>query len=58
MKTLGFPLTYLLPQLAVTVAHRRVRGLESPGRIFPEFSMEHLWIEGVFPLSTNRNRKR
>lgn len=40
-----FPLTYLHPLVLVSVAHRRIKGLERSHQIHPEFSMEHLWIE-------------
>lgn len=39
------PLTILLPGLQMTIAHRRVRGLSSPWRIFPTWYMDALWVE-------------
>jgi len=40
-----FPITFLFPQTDAVVAHRRVRGLESPYRADPMRYMERLWIE-------------
>lgn len=39
------PVTFLYPLVATFVAHRRVRGLESPFRADPVMHMEELWIE-------------
>jgi peptide/nickel transport system substrate-binding protein len=39
------PMTYLYPQVTEYVAHRRVRGLESPNRAAPVENLEYLWIE-------------
>jgi hypothetical protein len=39
------PVTFLFPELKVSVAHRRIRGLESPSRANPLFYMEDLWID-------------
>lgn len=39
------PLTYLLPDLMYSVAHRRIRGLSSPYRHDPVAAMEYLWID-------------
>jgi peptide/nickel transport system substrate-binding protein len=39
------PVTYLLPDLFYSVAHRRIRGLSSPYRHDPVQAMEYLWIE-------------
>ncbi len=39
------PLTYLLPDLLYSVAHRRIRGLSSPYRHDPVPAMEYLWID-------------
>jgi len=39
------PVTFLFPELKVSVAHRRIRGLESPSRGNPLFYMEDLWID-------------
>ena len=39
------PVTFLFPELKVSVAHRRIRGLESPSRANPLFHMEDLWID-------------
>lgn len=39
------PLTFLVPQVGVIAAHRRVKGLESPFRADPMRYVERLWIE-------------
>lgn len=39
------PVTFLVPQVTAIVAHRRVKGLESPFRADPMRYMERLWIE-------------
>lgn len=39
------PFTFLGPQVQTFVAHRRVRGLESPFQAHPYAAMEHLWLE-------------
>lgn len=39
------PMTVLLPFPQITVAHRRVRGLRTPDRLFVAEAIEHLWIE-------------
>jgi len=39
------PMTFLFPQIHTCVAHKRVKGLSSPFRAEPVWSMEHLWIE-------------
>ena len=39
------PVTFLCPQVSITIAHRRLRGLSSPFSSIPERIMEHLWIE-------------
>ncbi len=39
------PVTFLVPQVDAIVAHRRVRGLESPFRAEPMRYLERLWIE-------------
>lgn len=39
------PVTFLFPRVIFVVAHRRIRGLESPYRADPIWMMEHLWLE-------------
>lgn len=39
------PATLLLPSLQTTVAHRRIRGLSTPYRVFPIWFMDELWID-------------
>lgn len=39
------PLTYLFLHIHTCVAHKRIKGLSSPYRAQPVWSMEHLWIE-------------
>ncbi len=39
------PFTYLVLNVETYVAHRRVKGLSSPFRANPLWSVEHLWIE-------------
>lgn len=39
------PMTFLLPQVFSTIAHRRIKGLKNLERIFPIGELEHLWIE-------------
>ncbi len=39
------PMTFLLPQIFSTIAHRRIKGLKNLERIFPIWELEHLWIE-------------
>ncbi len=39
------PVLILVPNVATSVAHRRVRGLSSPNRAFPVWHMDELWIE-------------
>ncbi len=39
------PMTFLYPQVAGMVAHRRVRGLSSPHRASPVRYIEDLWLE-------------
>lgn len=39
------PVTFLYPRARAVVAHRRVRGLESPYRADPMSYMEKLWID-------------
>ncbi len=39
------PWLFLYPRVNFTVAHKRIRGLKSPNRIFPAQFMEHLWIQ-------------
>lgn len=38
------PMTMLAPQVAFTIAHQRVRGLEDA--MYPEAAIERLWLEG------------
>ncbi len=38
-------LTYLVLNVETYVAHRRVKGLSTPFRDNPLWSLEHLWIE-------------
>ncbi len=40
-----FPWLFLYPQVNYTVAHKRLRGLKTPSRIYPAQVMEGLWIE-------------
>ena len=39
------PWLFLYPQVTFNIAHKRIRGLESPNRAYPAGIMEHLWIE-------------
>jgi len=39
------PVTFLMPRVVTVAARRRVRGLESPFKVFPNRHMEELWIE-------------
>jgi peptide/nickel transport system substrate-binding protein len=39
------PATFLAPSFYVTVAHKKIKGLKTPSRVWPEMHMEHLWIE-------------
>ena len=39
------PFTYLVLDVETYVAHRRVKGLSTPFRANPWWSVEHLWIE-------------
>jgi peptide/nickel transport system substrate-binding protein len=39
------PVTLLFPVVQTVVAHRRVRGLQSPFQADPFMRMEHLWLE-------------
>ena len=39
------PMTFLFPQVATYVAHRRIQGLSSPFHADPIMNMEHLWLE-------------
>ena len=39
------PMTFLFLQIHTFVAHKRIKGLSSPFRAGPIYSMEHLWIE-------------
>lgn len=39
------PVTFLVPQVSTIVAHRRVKGLQSPFRADPMRYMERLWLE-------------
>jgi len=39
------PVTFLMPRVVTVAAHRRVRGLESPFKVFPSRHMEELWME-------------
>ena len=39
------PVTFLFPVVHTVVAHRRVRGLQSPFQADPVTRMEHLWLE-------------
>ena len=39
------PVTYLVPYVAFSVAHRRLRGLSSPWRIDPLAFMDDLWLD-------------
>lgn len=39
------PFTYLVLNVETYVAHRRVKGLSTPFRANPLWSVEHLWIE-------------
>ena len=38
------PVTFLLPQVFTSVAHKRIQGLTNQFRIDPVWSMEYLWI--------------
>jgi peptide/nickel transport system substrate-binding protein len=40
------PATFLMPRVVTVAAHRRVRGLQSPFRVFPSRCMAELRIEG------------
>lgn len=39
------PMTYLVPHLRTTIAHRRIRGLRSPYRADLLQYMGELWVE-------------
>jgi ABC-type transport system substrate-binding protein len=39
------PATFLMPRVVTVAAHRKVRGLRSPFRVFPSEHMEELWIQ-------------
>lgn len=39
------PATYLVNNVQVAVAHRRIRGLSSPYRIYATTHMHELWVE-------------
>ncbi len=39
------PMTFLLPRIYSSIAHRRIKGLKSLKRIFPVWNLEYLWIE-------------
>ncbi len=39
------PVTFLFPFVRTYVAHRRIRGLQSPDQADPILQMEHLWLE-------------
>jgi peptide/nickel transport system substrate-binding protein len=39
------PVTFLHPVMHGYIAHRRIKGLSSPFRVFPANAMEYLWIE-------------
>ena len=39
------PVTFLMPRVVTVAAHRRIRGLQSPLKVFPSRHMEELWIE-------------
>lgn len=39
------PVTFLHRVMRTTIAHRRVRGLESPGRVDPVSHIEEVWLE-------------
>jgi peptide/nickel transport system substrate-binding protein len=39
------PATFLIPRVATVAASQRVRGLQSPFRVFPSRIMAELWIE-------------
>jgi peptide/nickel transport system substrate-binding protein len=39
------PMTFLLPLVFTSIAHRRIKGLSNQNRVDPIWSMEHLWIE-------------
>ncbi len=41
----GLPATFLYPFVATFMAHRRVRGLESPFRADLVMHMEELWLD-------------
>lgn len=43
------PCTHLYHELYDHIAHRRVRGLRSPGRCYPIENIEYLWIEEEKP---------
>jgi peptide/nickel transport system substrate-binding protein len=39
------PMTLLLPQVYISIAHKRIKGLSNQNRVDPVWNMEHLWIE-------------
>ncbi len=39
------PMTLLLPQVYISIAHKRIKGLSNQYRVDPVWNMEHLWIE-------------
>ena len=39
------PMTLLLPQVYISIAHKRIKGLKDQIRVDPVWNMEHLWIE-------------
>jgi peptide/nickel transport system substrate-binding protein len=39
------PMTFLLPRISSTIAHRRIKGLKNLERIYPIWNLEYLWIE-------------
>jgi ABC-type transport system substrate-binding protein len=39
------PMTFLLPLIFTSIAHRRIKDLSNQNRVDPIWSMEHLWIE-------------
>jgi peptide/nickel transport system substrate-binding protein len=39
------PMTFLLPHVYTTIAHKKIKGLSNQNRVDPVWNMEHLWIE-------------
>jgi ABC-type transport system substrate-binding protein len=39
------PMTLLLPQIFISIAHKRIKGLRNQHRVDAVWNMEHLWIE-------------